>query len=615
MTRQDDTQFPSRSLTDALNGRFTRRDMLKGASAFGLAAPASFTLLRSSASAAPHLQIPEVPREQTLIVMQGGANGQNPDFANFNLWVTSSVGGWHAGPLQTMNEPLIMFNVLTGEYENWLAESWEYNADFTEITMTLREGIEWSDGTPFTADDVAFTFNAVRDRQNEATNAAEINFLKEGVVVDPRTVRFVLNEPNPRWWATTLTSNHGVVEQMLPKHIWEGQDLITFTYYDPAKGWPIGTGPYRLVSATAEQKVFDLREDWWAAKTGFKPLPKVRRVIYIPNRDESLAAQMLITNEIDMSMILSVPTLRSVFAQNSKVITYTGQQPPYGYLDWCPIDLNFNCDVAPWNNPDLRWAIGHAIDRDKLVALAEGGAGVPAVHQFTPYEWFQPFEEALKPLYDKYGLSTKANPAKVEELMTKLGYQKNSDGMWASGGQTLDMRIYVPDWLKAYGPPLVQQLRDAGFNAEFDSSPGLGTQVQTGEQALGFGCKGPSGVKGMDPYFMLSIYTSQYYRPTGQPAPIWWATSRWRNEEYDQIVAQMDPLGAEDPKTLELFTQAMDIWFRELPDVFVAQLIIRYPMSTARWTGWPTQEDPYGFPHSWQQEFLKTIIRLEPAAQ
>ncbi len=66
-------------------------------------------------------------------------------------------------------------------------------------------------------------------------------------------------------------------------------------------------------------------------------------------------------------------------------------------------------------------------------------------------------------------------------------------------------------------------------------------------------------------------------------------------------------------KTLDLFTQAMDVWFKELPDVFVAQLVIRYPMTTKYWTGWPSQENPYGFPHSWQQEFLKTILRLEPA--
>ena len=83
--------------------------------------------------------------------------------------------------------------------------------------------------------------------------------------------------------------------------------------------------------------------------------------------------------------------------------------------------------------------------------------------------------------------------------------------------------------------------------------------------------------------------------------------------EYDAVVAQMESMNAEDPQAIPLLTQAMDIWFREMPDVFVSQLIIRYPMSTQRWTGWPTDEDPYGFPHSWQQEFLKTIIRLEPA--
>ncbi|MEZ4662472.1 MAG: hypothetical protein R2911_33385 [Caldilineaceae bacterium] len=87
------------------------------------------------------------------------------------------------------------------------------------------------------------------------------------------------------------------------------------------------------------------------------------------------------------------------------------------------------------------------------------------------------------------------------------------------------MNIYVPGWLKAWGPPLQQQLVDAGFNVTIDFSDGLGSLVQTGEQALSLGCKGPSGVLGMDPNFMLSIYTSQYYRPTGEPAPIWWATS------------------------------------------------------------------------------------------
>jgi peptide/nickel transport system substrate-binding protein len=508
---------------------------------------------------------------------------------------------------------LIMFDVLTGEYENWLAENWQYNADFTELTVTLRKGIEWNDGTPFTSKDVVYTFNAVRDGQDKMVHTAEINFLKEAQAVDDLTIKFVLNKPNPRWWATTLTSNHGIVEQFWPQAIFKDQDPLTFTFYDPAKGWPIGTGPYKLVQATSQQKVFDLNPNYWGAKTGFKPLPKIQRVIYLPNQDDTLATQRLINNEIDMCKIVPVPTLKSAFAQNPKVITYSGQDTPYGYTDWCPISLGFNDSAAPFDKPEMRQAINFAIDRTKLVNLAESGAGVLAYHQFTPYVWFQKFDQAIQPAEQKYGLDATAHQDKVSALMGQLGYTKGGDGKWAdASGQKPNMKIAVPDWLKNYGPPLSQQLQDAGFDATFDTSPGLDSQVQTGEQALYFGCQGPAGVKGMDPYFMLSIFTSQYYRPTGQPAPISWATSRYRNPQYDTIVDQISPLGVDDPKTLDYFTQAMDLWFKDMPMVYVSQLIIRYPMNTTYWTGWPSKDKPYGFPHSWQQELMKTLFTLQP---
>jgi hypothetical protein len=209
-----------------------------------------------------------------------------------------------------------------------------------------------------------------------------------------------------------------------------------------------------------------------------------------------------------------------------------------------------------------------------------------------------------------------AHADKVDSLMGKLGFKKGGDGFWAdASGAKPNMKIYVPDWLKKYGPPLGKQLRDAGFDASFDTSPGLDTQVQTGEQALHFGCHRPAGVKGMDPYFMLSIFESQYYRPTGEPAPISWATSRYRNPEYDAVVDKISPLGVDDPKTLDYFSQAMDLWFKDLPMVYVSQLIIRYPMNTTYWTGWPSKDKPYGFPHSWQQELMKTLFALQPGTQ
>ncbi len=568
-------------------------------------------VLAAALGCGPEVHLKDVPRDRTLIVMNGGPN-QYPLFNNQNPYIPGSDQGYHLGTLPAMFEPLIMFNVLTGEHENWLAETWEYNDDYTAITLTLREGIEWSDGHPLTTRDVAFTLGLLKEHAGSMVHLADLpDFFDSTQVVDEHTIRLVLNQPGPAFWATTLTSNHGI--HILPEHIWKDEDPLEFSNHDIDRGLPLGTGPYRLVYASPYQKIYDLRQDWWAAKTGFKPLPRIERVIYVPQQDESQSAQLLLTNQLDMAPIMQVLTLESVLERNSQVVTFTGSDPPYGYLDWCPIDLNLNCSEPPFDDPQIRRAISLSVDRDKLVKLAESGAGVPALHPFTPYDWFSPFEEALQEIVARNGYDTSAHPRRVAEIMEGKGYGLDDEGMWISAaGERVEVALFVPQWLRAYGPPLTQQLRDAGFDASFDTSPGLNTLVQTGKQKASLGCKGPSGVRGMDPFLMLSIYTSQYFRPTGQPVSMWSATSRWRNEEYDRIVERIAPLQVGDEELLELFVDAMEIWVAETPDIFLAQLIIRYPCNTTRWTGWPNQDDPYGFPHSWQWELLKTLIRLEP---
>ena len=562
---------------------------------------------------APLMDPDSISREKTLIVMSGGQDGRYPDWENFNNYVPGGTGGWHTGPLQTMSEPLIMFNLLTGEHKMWLAETMDVSDDFREVTLTIRDGVYWSDGMPFTADDVAFTFSLVQENQDTLVHTAEIHLLDSVEVIDGNKVKFTLKEPSPSWWVNTLTSNHGLSEHILPKHIWEDKNIQEFTFYDPDQGWPISTGPFALASASPEQKVFVRRDDWWAVEAGFMDLPDIEKVVYIPQREETARAQMIIRNEIDAMSMVPVDTLLDVFEQNPEVVSWSKQEPPYGYLDWCPIGLFVNNagDSPVAESKDIRWALNYALNRETLVSNAERGAGTIAYHMITPYSWFDPFEEVLQPIYEKHSLDEVEHYDLIDERMAAAGYSKNSDDMWEKDGEIIEMSIGFPSWLARYGVHIVRQLQDAGFAAEMDQSPGTGEAFGRGERDYQFGCKGPSGVLGADPYYMLSLYSSATFRDIGEPPVNPWATARWQNAEFDEIVTEMSKIPATDPQTMDLFEDAMEIWYEELPDIYVSQLIIRHLGNENYWEGWPSFDDNYGVLHPWQQEFLKITTGLK----
>ena len=148
------------------------------------------------------------------------------------------------GMLQLMEEMLFYTNYETNELMPWLATGYEANDDFTEYTISLRDGVQWSDGEAFTADDFLFSINVLKEYSELRGAAGVTRAVASIAAIDDLTVKITLNSPNPRCiqlsWAVRIHSSPPTV----PEHIWADQDPTIFNNYDPEQGWPVVTGPY-----------------------------------------------------------------------------------------------------------------------------------------------------------------------------------------------------------------------------------------------------------------------------------------------------------------------------------------------------------------------------------
>lgn len=585
----------------------SRRRLLEmGAGAAVAAAAFDKVVLPGTALAAPLAQLADVARKDTLILV--GVGGESPnqftdvDVVNPLLGSLISRSGY-----QLVYEPLVMYDVLTGQETAWLAESYKYNADFTQIAVKLRSGIMWSDGQAFTSADVKFTAEALRDDDGTLADASEFKkWLKSVDVTDDLNFTFMLNATNPQFMFNFFTNHDDIGRFIVPKHIFEGQDLHNFKNFDLAKGLPVATGPYKLVASSAQQKVWDLDPNWWGAKSGFQKLPAPKRLIFLPSYDETKMSQMIIANEADITLNISVQTMPTLFAQNPKIITHSGQKLPYGYTDWWPSGLCLNCTTPPFDDPNVRWAISYAIDRDALVKFGYLGGGVPTQLPYPAYPPLQPFIDAAKDLLTKYP-TNEFNLDKSGQLLTTAGFAKGGDGKWAKNGQTLTIPITTFQVFADITPFLVTMLQNAGFDASFSMPTTFYNDLSTGTAPAGVWGHGGSV---RDPYATMELYHSKWFKPTGTATSNFY---RWKNTDFDAVVDKMAQIAGTDPQMTPLFLQALEIWLKELPDIPLLQFYHRIPMNTTYWTNWPDADHPYINGAFWHRTVLLEILGVQPA--
>ena len=565
----------------------------------------------ATASAPGVLQ--SVPREVTWI-LGGWEHASNlADADNFNPY--TNLSSLRTNYAKFVYEALMVTNLVTGEEIPWLAEGYQIDADHSGMTIVLRQGVTWADGEPFTCADVAFSVSAVRDNDAARHHATFREWVAEVSCPDEFTVRIVYTGSNPRFYQQLMVGheNHFVI---VPKHIFEGQDLATLTNLDWARGWPVGTGAYRLVLATSQQIVYDRRDDWWGAEIGFRPLPAPERIVVTAASGESMLADQYKVSNIDYGGYALTPAAFEVTRQrNPAVRSWNPKGPVYGAPDDCVYQLSLN--NAKYSDRDVRLAMNYAIDRQAVVDRAFGGATYPQVLPVSGYVWNR-WRTVFEPVIEAYGRDAPSQD-QVSTHMAAAGYALNGDGWWEKDGEVLAISIIVPQPWAPLGPVLVEQLSQGGFQAErvVDSTGAWVPTLMRGEaDAVAFVHCGSL----IDPYDTLAHFHSRYRVPVGEMdnGGGIFTTHRYVGDvQLDLTLDEMSktPPDDGDPGYARWVATAAELYLRDMPTIVLAEGRHIVAMNETYWTGYPTSEAPYLAPYPCWNDFSIVPFMIQPALQ
>ena len=528
-------------------------------------------------------------------------SGPQEDLSNFNPYMIPKDRGM-AGALA---EPLFLPNLITGELDPWLAESAVSDDGGLTWTVTLRDGITWSDGEAFDSDDVIFTVDMLATTP-DFTNVPSVDFSSvTAEAVDSRTITFTHAEPAPRWAINVFGNpSSGNMFVVVPEHIWSSvDDVITYTNENP-----VFTGAYTVSDVSASRITYVRDDDWWGAATGFEDLPGPSEMHWVTYEGEEQKVAAMDRGELDMASNISGPTFQALIARNSDVHGWT-DAPPFGSVDACPRALHFNNEKIP--SADVHWAINHAIDRDTLISVAYGGAGGASQGSrsfFPAYAGLQSYVEDIEAagLFDQFPVG-EYNPDKARERLAAAGFEEGEFSLVVTA-------VEQPSEI-AMAEVIAEQLQAVGIDASFEVAaiPDFveGLRVGRFESVVFFLCGSVT-----DPWLTMDYYHSRWLpeEPGGEQfGPPWWNRQRWANDEYSAIVDEIATLQPGDPRISELVVDAFELWLPDLPEVALVQHPQINPFTAASWTGFPTDADPYIQLVIATPAFHRILNNLEPA--
>jgi peptide/nickel transport system substrate-binding protein len=546
-----------------------RRQLLQGAAGASLLALTRFPGAARAAAGA---------QEQTMIDnlnLGSFGGGSNPQI-NFNAYSPNRLAGG-----AFMFESMYIINTYNCEQVPWLATGYEWAPDNLTLTYTMREGVQWSDGTPFSAADVEFSFNMIKANPGMDVEGAWGSLAS--VKASGNTAVFTFAEVAiPDFFRICRTV-------IVPKHQWE-------TFTDPVNevnATPIGTGPFIFDSFNGEQLVAKRNPTYWQADK-----VRIQQLTWLKEPGEPQVNQLRLANgEYDWAAMY-IPNVEQVFVAKDP------EHHHYWFAQGGLIGIGMNLTKEPFSDVAFRKAIALGIDHDKIIQNAQLGyvtqASQTGLQLPGQRDWLNP--EIPNEGYLEYDVEA------AKAALTQAGYTLDGENrLLGKNGQPIEFRFMVPagyaDWIQA-----------AQIIQENMGALGITMNVETPDVTIHDSDRASGN---FDAYFQVhggscdmfqnfyDNFASERSAPIGENAATNWI--RFENAELDRLTAELQTTS--DPaRQKEIVYQLQAILYNEIPVIDIWYGAKWFEYRTTKAEGWPNEENPYCSPNDNPLLVLTTLV-------
>ncbi len=484
-------------------------------------------------------------------------------------------------------EPLAFVDTLqNAKATPWLATSWAWSNGNKTLTFTIRKGVNFSDGTPMTAADVAFTFNLMKKFESAGLDVNSVWSVLSSVTQSGDNVVFTFKNPAVPYF-------YYIADQtpIVPQHIWSTiSNPVTY-----ADSNPVGTGAFTVNPCTPQNITYVANPHYWQPGE-----PKIAKVLYPAFTSNDPANTYLATGQAQWG---------SQFIPNITAV-YTSKSPNNHY--WFPpianVSLIPNLTVPGLSDVAVRQAMAYAIDRNKVGNIGEYGEEPGANQSDIALPTFSSWMDTSAAAKYNYGY----NPDKAKQILEQDGYTMGSDGIMAKGGQKLAFSVIniggYSDWVASM-QVIQQDLKTVGIQITTDnlSQNDFLSRLYNGDYQLAYNNQqgGPS------PYYEFRQWLySANSAPIGKQAASNW--ERYSNPATDALINQYATTTSKAQQQ-QIVDQLQQVLLKDVPFIPVTEEVAWYQYNTAKFTGWPTPSNPYAIPAAYAYPDMgQVLLHLAP---